>query len=86
MNSELLDILGLRLDNYPNGLRALNSNNEIVLKFRSWREKLVGNGALFVGVDSNIAKLEGCDLILREDYFNKLKKIIPDVVCYTKVI
>lgn len=86
MNSELLDMLGLKLDNYNEGLRALNNNDEIVLQFRCWREQLIGNGASFVGMDSNIAKLEGCDLILREDYFNKLKKIIPDVVYYAKVI
>lgn len=86
MNSELLNILELELDNYNNGLRALNSNNEVVLTFRYWRDQLIGNGSSFVGTDSNIAKLEGCDLILREDYFNKLKKIIPDVVYYTKII
>jgi hypothetical protein len=86
MNSELLSMLGLKLDNYNNGLRALNSNDEIVLIFRCWRDQLIGNGASFVGADSNIAKLEGCDLILREDYFKKLKKIIPDVVYYTKII
>ena len=60
--------------------------NEVVLKFRCWRYQLIGNGASFVGTDSNIAKLEGCDLILREDYYNKLKKIIPDMVYYTKII
>ncbi|MGR5153192.1 hypothetical protein [Photobacterium swingsii] len=86
MNSELLNMLGLRLDNYNNGLRALNSNDEIVLIFRFWREQLIGNGSSFVGMDSNIAKLEGCDLVLREDYFHYLKQIIPDVVFYTKVI
>lgn len=86
MNSELLDMLGLKLDNYNEGLRALNSNDEIVLQFRCWREQLIGNGASFFGMDSNIAKLEGCDLILREDCFNKLKKIIPAVVYYAKVI
>lgn len=86
INSQLLNMLGLKLDNYNNGLRALNSNNEIVLMFRCWRDQLIGNGASFVGVDSNIAKLEGCDLILREDYFNKLKKIIPNVVYYTEVL
>lgn len=86
MNSELLSILGLKLDNHNNGLRALNSNNEIVLIFRCWRDQLIGNGALFVGTDSNIAKLEGCDLILREDYFDKLQKIIPNMVYYTKII
>ncbi len=86
MNSELLAMLGLRLDNYNNGLRALNSDNEIILKFRCWRELLIGNGASYVGVDSNIAKLEGCDLILREDYFINLKKIIPKMVYYAETI
>lgn len=86
MNSELLNMLELELDNYSNGLRALDDNNEIILKFRYWRDQLIGNGASFVGTDSNISKLEGCDLILREDYFNKLKKIIPDVVYYTNII
>ena len=86
MNSELLNMLGLKLDNYNEGLRALNSNDEIVLQFRCWREQLIGNGASFVGMDSNIAKLEGCDLILREDYFSKLKKIFPNVVFYTDVL
>lgn len=85
MNSELLNMLGLKLDNYNNGLRALNSNDEIVLIFRCWRDQLIGNGASRIGIDSNVAKLEGCDLILREDYFNKLKKIVPDLVCYTSV-
>jgi hypothetical protein len=86
MNSELLNMLGLKLDNYNEGLRALNSNDEIVLQFRCWREQLIGNGASFIGMDSNIAKLEGCDLILREDYFSELKKIIPNVVFYTDVL
>lgn len=86
MNSELLNMLGLKLDNYNDGLRALNSNDEIVLQFRYWRDQLIGNGSSFVGIDSNISKLEGCDLILREDYFNELKKIIPNVVFYTEVL
>ncbi|MCD9466435.1 hypothetical protein [Photobacterium iliopiscarium] len=86
MNSELLNMFGLRLDNYNNGLRALNSNNEIILQFRYWREQLIGNGASFIGMNSNIAKLEGCDLILRDDYFSELKKIIPNVVFYTDVL
>ncbi len=86
MNSELLNTLELRLDSYQHGLRALNNNDEIVLIFRCWREQLIGNGASFVGADSNIAKLEGCDLILREDYFKKLKKIIPNLVYYAEIM
>jgi hypothetical protein len=86
MNSELLSMLGLKLDSHNNGLRALNSNGEIVLIFRCWREPLISIGSSFVGTHSNIARLDGCDLILREDYFQILKCIIPSMVYYVEVI
>lgn len=82
LNSELLQMLDLTLDTYKNGLRALDNNQEVILIYRQWRDELIGNGASF-GTDANIARLEGCDLILREDYYQKLKKIIPNVVFYT---
>lgn len=84
INSLLQNNLGLILDDFDNGLQALNKNQEVVLKFRKWRIELIGNGASFVGQDSNIAKLEGCDLILREDYYQKLKLIIPNMEFYSK--
>jgi len=84
INSLLQSDLGLILDDFNNGLQALNKNKEVVLKFRQWRSQLIGNSASFVGQDSNIAKLEGCDLILREDYYEKLKGIIPDMQFYSK--
>jgi len=83
-NSLLLNDLGLFLDNFNNGLQALNEGNEVVLKFRQWRSDLIDNGASFVGQDSNIPKLKGCDLILREDYYERLKMIIPDMEFYSK--
>lgn len=83
LNSGLLHMLGLTLDTYKHGLRALDGNQEPILIYRQWREELIGNGASFVGIDANIAKLEGCDLILREDYYIKLKDIIPNMVFYT---
>jgi len=82
LNSELLQMLDLTLDTYKNGLRALDNNQEVILIYRQWRDELIGNGASF-GTNANIAKLEGCDLILREDYYQKLKNIIPNVVFYT---
>ena len=84
INSLLQSDLGLVLDDFNNGLQSLNENQEVVLKFRQWRSRLVGNGASFVGQDSNIAKLEGCDLILREDYYEKLKLIISATEFYSK--
>lgn len=86
MNGELVSLLGLSLDHYDNGLRALNKDGEAVLIYRCWREKLIGKGSSFVGLDSNISRLEGCDLILRKDFYEKLKTIIPDIVFYTKII
>lgn len=86
INSHFLDILELKLDDYQNGLRALNSHGEVVLEYRQWRDELIGNGASFVGQDSNIAKLEGCDLILREDYYNHLKEIFPNILFNTQTI
>ncbi|OEF30230.1 hypothetical protein [Vibrio rumoiensis] len=86
MNGGLLSLLGLILDRYDNGLRALNDNGEAVLIYRCWREKLIGKGPSFVGLDSNISRLEGCDLILRKDFYEKLKTIIPDIVFYTEII
>lgn len=86
MNSELLSMLGLRLDRYDNGLRALNDNGEAVLIYRCWRESLIGNGPAFVGLDANISMLEGCDLILRKDFYEELKKIIPEMTFYTEIL
>jgi len=84
LNSLVLNDLELCLDDFNNGLQALNEENEVVLKFRQWRSDLIDNGASFVGQDSNIPKLEGCDLILREDYYERLKMIIPDMEFYSK--
>lgn len=84
VNSIILQYLGLRIDDFNKGLRALNSSKEVVLEFRQWRKDLIGNSNSFVGEDSNIAKLEGSELLLREDYFNLLKNSIPNLVFIAK--
>lgn len=83
-NSYFINEFSLKLDDFNKGLRALNEDNEVILEFRQWRKDLIGNGASFVGQDSNIAKLEGCDLLLRIDYFEELNKIFPNLVIRTK--
>lgn len=83
INSAILFDLGLELDSCNNGLRAIDSNNDVILEFRCWRSQLIGNGASFVGQDSNIAKLEGCDLLMRKDYFNAIKQMFPNLNFYT---
>lgn len=86
MNGELLSILGLSIDHHDNGLRAINENGEAVLIYRCWRESLIGKGASFVDLDSNISRLEGCDLILRKDFYKKLKVITPNITFYTEIV
>ncbi len=86
LNSYFIKEFSLKLDNFNKGLRAINEDNEVVLEFRQWRKDLIGNGTSFVGQDSNIAKLEGCDLLLRADYFKELNKIFPKLVIRTEKI
>lgn len=80
LNSYFINEFELKLDSFNNGLRALNQEDELILEFRQWRKDLIGNGASFVGHDSNIATFEGCDLLLREDYFQELNKIFPELI------
>lgn len=86
LNSKLLELLRLKVDNYRNGLRAINEHNEVILEFRQWREKLIGNGSYFVGTCSNIAKLEGSDLIMRADYYEKLDSLIPNLILNSYIL
>lgn len=87
LDSRVLVALGLKMDDCNNGLRAINDNGEVILEFRHWKDDLIGNGASFVGQDSNIATLEGCDLILREDYVDLLQQMIPELdFCIHKII
>ena len=79
IDSIKLEHLGLILDNYNNGLRALNNRGEVVLKFGYWKENFLNNSASFTNLDNNIAKLEGCELLLRRDYLNLLKALIPNL-------
>lgn len=86
INGNLMEEMGLSLDHYTNGLRALNQSGEIVLKYRYWKEELIGNGPSFVGQDANIPKLEGCDLVMRQDYFIMLQNILPSLFYYSHII
>ena len=80
LNSFFIKEFSLKLDSFNKGLRAINKNNEVILEFRQWRKDLIGNGARFVGQDSNIVLLEGCDLLLRVDYFNWLKYLCNNTI------
>lgn len=86
INSLILNDLELELDSYNSGLKAINNKGDVILKFRCWRDELIDNGASFIGINANIAQLEGCDLILREDYFYRLKLMFPELIFVSKKI
>ena len=78
--------LGLTLDHQNNGLRALNHKNEVILKFRCWKEEPLGNSTSHTNIHSNISKLEGCELLLRRDYLDLLKVLVTDLKYVIKKI
>lgn len=86
LDSIELEHLGLVLDNHNKGLGALNRKNEIILKFRYWREEPLDNSTSHTNINSNISKLEGCELLLRKDYLDILKVLISDLKYVIKKI
>lgn len=69
-DSQLVDMLDLKVAS-SSWLLACNNLGETILKFRCWREDLIG-----ADMNDNVVKSEGCDLLLREDYFVKLESIV----------
>lgn len=81
IDSDLLHMLDLRLENHNHGLLGINEFGETIIQFRNWREDLIGSD-----MNDNVAKLEGCDLIIRADYFDKLQEIVGELFYITRKI
>ncbi|MDM5271201.1 hypothetical protein PGH07_03340 [Sulfurovum sp. zt1-1] len=81
LDSELMDFLELKLQNYSFGLSACTEEGETILLYRNWKDNLLGTD-----IHDNIAKLEGCELLLRKDYFERLKEIVGELYFVTDVI
>ncbi len=86
LDSLELEHLGLVLDNHNKGLRALNHKNEIILKFGYWREEPLDNSTSHTNINSDISKLEGCELLLRKDYLDVLKVLVNNLRYVVKKI
>jgi len=74
LNPIVMKQLGISTGNFLNGITAHNENEEIVLKYNQWKSNYVGNGDF--GIQEEIPRLEGAELLIREDYFEKLKLIL----------
>lgn len=70
----LFSTLNLKMSNLEDGIYALDSKGEIVLKYNAWRENYMGDS-----FNDEIPKLDGSELLIREDYFVKLCSIYSDL-------
>ncbi len=71
LNPTIVKSLGLTVKINEAGLVATNESNEVVLKMRTWMMSYLGS-SYGSRLSEEIPKLAGTDLIIREDYFNKI--------------
>lgn len=82
LNPTLLENLGIKICDFNNGLCATNIDNEIVLKFNSWCCDYIASD-YSSNIDYEIPKLDGSELLIREDYYNEICKIYDVKPKYT---
>jgi hypothetical protein len=81
LNQYIFDALGLHIDNCLNGFQALNSDNEVILKYNSWCTDYIAWND-YNSISNEIPRLDGAELLLREDYFNKISDYYSDLPLY----
>lgn len=79
---EMLATLGLEVSSFNEGIQAVNEQGDVILKLVCWECDFLG----YEKITDEIAKLEGAQLLMREDYFQKLCSIIKAKPKYLKVI
>lgn len=65
----LLNLLNLKTGTLDEGLHAVDENNKVALKYNTWKEDYLGDR-----FDDEIPKLDGAELLLREDFFDEICK------------
>lgn len=71
LNPVIMELLNIKVCDFLSGLCAKNENNEIVLKFNSWYTQYLATD-YSNDIRHEIPKLDGSELLIREDYFNKI--------------
>lgn len=74
LNPIILEQLGIVISDFLTGIVAKNENDEVVLKYNQWKTNYVGNGDF--GIREEIPTIEGVELLIREDYFKKMQRIL----------
>lgn len=79
---EILEALELKISSFNEGIQAVNKQGDVILKLVCWECDFLG----YEKITDEIAKLEGAQLLMREDYFQKLCSIIKAKPKYSKVV
>jgi len=82
LNPSIMEVLELHFGNFKDGIVAYNSNNEKVLRLKTWQTEYVALG-YDANIQDEIPKLDGSELVMREDYFKKLCDIYDDKPKYS---
>lgn len=82
INPSFMEVLELRFGDFREGMVAYNSNDEVVLRLKTWQTEYVASGS-FSNIYDEIPKLDGSELIMREDYFKKLCDIYDEKPKYS---
>lgn len=70
LKNELINLLWLKIGNFNKWLFAVDSKDEIILKFNQWNSEYLWNDVKWM-----IPSLSWSELLIRGDYFKKLKNI-----------
>lgn len=86
LNPRIFEVLNLRIGYFISGLYARNEDDEIVLNFKSWHEQFYGS-KISNSIRDQIARFDGSELVIREDYFKKIcdmYEVKPSYCIYSK--
>lgn len=65
---QILGALELEISSFNEGIQAKNKQGEVVLKFICWECDFLG----YESITDEVARLEGAQLMIRDDYFQRL--------------
>jgi len=82
LNPSIMKILELKFGDFKDGIVAYNSSDEVVLRLKTWQTEYVALG-YYANIQDEIPKLDGSELVMREDYFKKLCDIYGDKPKYS---
>jgi hypothetical protein len=68
--NELINLLWLKVWDFNRWLYAINDKDEIILKFNQWNSEYLWNDVKWM-----IPSFSWSELLIRKDYFDKLKNI-----------